>query len=194
MAPPSAAAAAPMDLSKVGSPSRKPTDEKKSKKEIEEFMKKAEMAEAKGDEAMLMAMRDFPLYMATDDMKGMFEGTMVSKEQFVAMMKQMENMPKDIKMTHKPTISVLSDSLANVVDDFTMTMGKMKVSGRNAALLVKVDGNWKWKSMVEAGWGGMMPEATKAGAVAAPAMAPAPAKSTASAAPAPATAPPAPKK
>ena len=60
-------------------------------------------------------------------------------------------------MTHKPTITVLSDSLANVVDDFTMTMGKQKITGKNASLLVKRDGQWKWKSMVEAGYGGMEP-------------------------------------
>ena len=96
-----------------------------------------------------------------------------------------ENMPKDSKMTHKPTITVLSDSLANVVlDDFTMTIGKQKMSGRNAGLLVKRDGQWKWKVMVEAGWGGMKQPA----AAPAPAKAPEPAK-----APAPAPAP-APKK
>lgn len=49
----------------------------------------------------------------------------------------------------------LSDSLVNVVDDFTMTMNKQKISGRNAGLLVKRDGKWMWKTMVEAGWGGM---------------------------------------
>jgi hypothetical protein len=64
-------------------------------------------------------------------------------------------MPKDMKMTHKPTISVLSDSLVNVVDEFTMTTGKHTITGRNTSLLVKRDGQWKWKAMAEAGYGGM---------------------------------------
>jgi hypothetical protein len=34
-------------------------------------------------------------------------------------------------------------------------MGKQKLSGRNSSLLVKTGGQWKRKSMVEAGWGGM---------------------------------------
>jgi hypothetical protein len=64
-------------------------------------------------------------------------------------------MPKDLKMTHKPTITVLSDSLVMATDNFTMTLGKQKVTGQNATLLVKRDGQWKWKVMAEAGYGGM---------------------------------------
>ena len=155
---PMAAAAAPapmMDITKMGAASRKPTDEKKAKKEIEEFMKRAEAVEEKSDQVAKLALFDFPVYMATDDMKGMTSGMPVSKDEFIAMMKPMEGMMKDVKTTHKPTITVLSDSLAMMVDDFTMAQGKTKVSARNASLLVKVGGEWKWKSMVEAGWGGM---------------------------------------
>jgi hypothetical protein len=64
-----------------------------------------------------------------------------------------EQMPADIQVTHKPTITVLSDSLATYTDDFTITTGGKKYSGRNAGLLVKRDGQWKWKTMYEAGWG-----------------------------------------
>ena len=53
------------------------------------------------------------------------------------------------------TITVLSDSLANVTDEFVMSTGKQKFAGRNTALLVKRNGEWKWKSMAEAGWAGM---------------------------------------
>jgi hypothetical protein len=67
----------------------------------------------------------------------------------------METMPKDTKMTHKPTIKVLSDNIAIFTDDFTMTIGKQKLKGSNAGMLVKIGDQWKWKSMIEAGWGGM---------------------------------------
>jgi dihydrofolate reductase len=71
------------------------------------------------------------------------------------MMKPMwEGMPKDMKTKHKRTIVVLSDALANVVDDWQSTTGKTKISGRNASLVVKVSGEWKLKSVTEAGWGG----------------------------------------
>ena len=181
--PPAAGAA--MDWSKMGAPSRKPTDEKKTKKEIEAFMKTCEANEAKQDWDAELTMIDFPVYMATDDAKGTTEGRPVTKEQYVEMMKGMGEMPKDMKTTHKPTVTVLTDSLAMMVDDFTMTMGKNKLSGRNASLMVKVDGAWKRKMMVEGGWGGMTPPPAKTTASAAPAAGTPAAKSPASATAAP---------
>ncbi|MBE2248357.1 MAG: hypothetical protein IAE78_02335 [Myxococcus sp.] len=168
-----------MDMTKMGPAARKVTDEKKTKKELEAFFKAADEADKKGDFEAGVAAIDFPVYMATDDLKGVPEARAYSKDEYVAMMKpMMENMPKDVTTTHKRSITVLSDSLANVVDDWTMTMGKVKTTGKNATLVVKVGADWKLKTMVEAGWGGMS----------APAAAPAPAKTTA-AAPAPAAAP-----
>lgn len=147
-----------MDMSKMGPAARKVADEKKVKKEIDEFFKKAEEADKKGDLDGSTALIDFPVFMATDDLKGVTESKSYSKDEYVAMMKPMfENMPKDAVTTHKRVVALLSDSLANVVDDWTMTMGKVKVQGKSASLLVKVGADWKWKTMVEAGWGGMGP-------------------------------------
>lgn len=160
-APAAAPAAAPagppgMDMSKMGPWSRKPTDEKKIKKEIAEFFKAEEETAKKGDMEAMAARVDFPVYMATDDASGKTEAKAFGKDEYIAMMKPMvEHMPKDMKTTHKPTVKVLSDSLVMVTDDFTMTMGKNKMTGSNGALLVKVGDQWKWKMMVEAGWGGM---------------------------------------
>lgn len=155
-----------MDMSSMGPGARKPTNEKQTKKEVQEFFKRQEELAKKGDFEAIVATHDFPLYMATDDLKGVPEGREYSREEYVAMMKPMyESMPQDMKMTHKPTITVLSDSLVNVTDDFTMTMGKQKVTGKNAALLVKRDGEWKWKAMIEAGYGGMSaPQGASGGA------------------------------
>ncbi len=147
-----------MDLTKFGPGARKPTNEKQSKKEIEDFFKKVQELEKKGDMEGMFAVVDFPVFMVTDDLKGVPESKEYSREEYVAMMKPMfENMPKDMKMTHKPTIFMLSDSLATVIDDFTITQGKQKVTSRNMSLLVKRDGQWKWKVMAEAGYGGMSP-------------------------------------
>ena len=174
-----------MDMSKMGPWARKPTNERATKKEITAWFKAQEQLEKKGDMDGMLAAVDFPVYMVTDDAKGMTEASSTNKEQYVEMMKPFhENMPKDMKARHKQTITVLSDNLAMVTDDFSMTHGKMKMAGRNAGLLVKKDGKWMWKMMVEAGWGGM--------GEAKPEMKgemmkkePAPAKKAASAAPAP---------
>jgi len=166
-----------MDMSKVGPWSRKPANEKAVKKEIDDFFKAQIAAEAKGDMNAMVDHVDFPVYMVTDDSKGEIEAKAWDKDAYIAMMKPFyENMPKDAKTTHKQSITVLSDSLAAVSDDFVMTAGKQKLTGRNAGLLVKVAGTWKWKDMAEAGWAGMAPPKAPAAPEAAAPAAPAPKK------------------
>jgi hypothetical protein len=156
-----AAPAAGADMMATHGPwTRKVKDEKAVKKEIDEFFKKNEEAEKKGDMETMLSSINFPVWMATDDAKGELEAKAFTKDQYVAMMKpMMENMPKDMKTTHKSTVTVLSDALVQVSDDFTMTSGKNKMAGRNGGLIAKVGGQWKWQMMVEAGWGGMAPPA-----------------------------------
>jgi hypothetical protein len=144
------------DMSKMGPWSRKPTDEGKTKKDIQAFLKSSEETMKKGDFNAALAEIDFPVYMATDDSKGMTKAKEYSREQYTAMMKPMyENMPKDHQASHKHNITVLSDNLAMVVDDYTMSHNKQKFTGKSACLLVKKDNQWKYKTMTEAGWGDM---------------------------------------
>jgi len=107
----------------------------------------------------MISMTDFPVYMVTDQSNNEPKAEAFNHDDYISVMKPMfENVPKDMKVTHKPTITVLSDSLANVVDEVTMTVGNKKVVRRNTGLLVKRDGQWKWKVMAEAGWGGTGPQ------------------------------------
>ncbi len=146
------AAAHGMDLSQMGPWTRKVKDEGAVKKEITAFFKQDAEIAKKGDFEASLGMIDFPVFMATDSAKAGPETRQYTREQYVAMMKPMY---QPTEMTHKPTVSVLSDTLVNVVNDWSMKMGKEKVSGRNMGLLVKRDGKWMWKVMAEAGWGGM---------------------------------------
>lgn len=177
-APAPAPAAAGPDMSKMGPMARKPTAEAKTKKEIEAFIKAEDAMFAKKDWDALANRVDYPVYMITDSMNGTASSRPMDRAGYVAEMKPFwEGMPPGSATKHKLTISVLSDSLANVVDDYEMTMGKQKMKGRNAITVVRVGADWKYKTMTEAGWGDM-------GAPPAAAPAPAPA-----AAPAPAPAP-----
>ncbi|WP_375773237.1 hypothetical protein NR798_20950 [Archangium gephyra] len=145
-----------MDMSKMGPWTRKPTNEAKTKKEIEAFFKEEEALMKKRDFEGGLARIDFPIFMATDDSKGVPKTETYDRQQYTNMMKPMyEQSPADMKMNHKPTITVLSDSLATVTDDYTLTTGGKTYTGRNSGLLVKRDGQWKWKTMYEAGWGDM---------------------------------------
>src|SRR5262249_1521473 len=117
------------DMSKMGPATRKPTNEAATKKEIAAFFKENEDLEKQGDLAGAVARVDFPVFMTTDDAKGVPESQAMTKEQYTAIMKPVyEHMPKDMKVTHQPTVTVLSDSLVTFTDEFTMTMGKQKIT------------------------------------------------------------------
>lgn len=174
--PPSTGSAPPppsagmMDPSKMGPMARKPTNEAQAKKEIEAFIKAEDALLAAKNWDGLLARIDFPIFMVTDTLAGVPSTQSSTREAYLAEMKPFwEQMPPTSSTRHKLTVSVLSDSLANVVDDYEMTMGKTKMKGRNASLLVKVNGQWKYKTMTEAGWGDM----SGSGSAAAPAAAPA---------------------
>ncbi|HEY3452595.1 MAG TPA: hypothetical protein VGK67_39995 [Myxococcales bacterium] len=156
-AAPAATPAAPgMDMSKVGPASRKPKDEKVVKKDIDAFLKAQEDIAKKHDQEGMLAAIDFPVYMISDDAKGVVEAKAYTKDEYVAMMKPFqESMPKDMQVTHKYTVTILSDAIAQVMDDATMTVGKQKSGGKSSSVIVKKDGKWMWKTMVEAGWAGM---------------------------------------
>jgi hypothetical protein len=185
-APAATGATAQMDMSKMGPWTRKPTNEGQVKKELQEWFKKDSETMAKADFNAMVESMAFPLYMLTDDSKGAVYGKAYTREDYVAMMKPMfENSPKDSKITHKPNITVLSDNLAVVIDEFTMTMGKEKMSGKNASVMAKIDGVWKAKTAVEAGWGEMakqdqvQPQKATDAKPASPANSPTPANTTA---------------
>lgn len=150
----------PMDMTQMGPWTRKPTNEAKTRKEIEAFFKEEEALMKKGDLTAAIARVDFPFFGVTDDRNGIPKTDIYDRQKYEEMMKSMlAQMPKDMEITRNTKITVLSDSLAMFTCDFTTTMGKEKLSGRNAGVMVKRDGQWKWKAMFEAGWGDYPSEA-----------------------------------
>jgi hypothetical protein len=79
----------------------------------------------------------------------------MTQEQWAATMKPYYDhpMPKELKMTMKPTITLLTDSLAQVTNDCTMTMGKVKKTFKTSTLVIKKGGRWLFKMGAEGGWG-----------------------------------------
>ena len=144
-----------MDMTKVGPMSRKVT--KEDKKGVDELYKTSEEAWKKGDVAALADLCDFPVIMLSDDSKGEVKHFPATREQWTAMMQQFANMPKDMKMKMKHTAHFLSDDLAVVIEETSMTMGKMKGSWKGMSVITLKDGKWKYKEMAEAGWGDMKP-------------------------------------
>jgi uncharacterized protein (TIGR02246 family) len=151
---PAAAADDPM----AGWTPPKVKNEAKDKKEIMAVFKAMEDAGRKGDLEAAAALVDFPVMMMTDDSKGQGMGAAWTREQWVEAMRPFYDKPmKDMKITHQPTVFLLSDSLASVDDVCTMRMGGKTVVSRNSTFLVRAsDGQWKVKAMAEGGWGDMM--------------------------------------
>jgi hypothetical protein len=58
-------------------------------------------------------------------------------------------------MKQKPTIFLVTDSLATVNVEWSMKMGGKTTSGRNSLLVIRKGGEWKVKAMMEGGWGDM---------------------------------------
>lgn len=143
-----------MDMSQMGPWTRKPKNEGQTRKEAQNWFKEQEQLEKKGDFQSMLSAIDFPVFMATDNQKGETQGRMYTRDEYAKLMQPFyENMPKDTQTKHKPTFTALSDSMVSFVDDYTMTVGKQKYSGRSTGLLVKRDGKWMWKVMAEPGWG-----------------------------------------
>jgi hypothetical protein len=119
-------------------------------------------AAKKGDLAAAAALVDFPVLMITDDAKGQASAVEWSKEQWTQVMEPFYKQPMPGKVTHKPLVFLASDSLATLNDVVTMTVGKKSMTSRNTTILVRRDGKWRIKAMMEGGWGDMMASSPQA--------------------------------
>jgi hypothetical protein len=130
-------------------------NEKADRQEIHQLFKKMEQASRKGDLAAATALMDFPVLMVTDDKRGEARSASWDQGEWEKQMGPFYAQPMHGAVTHAPNVFLVTDSLAVVGDQWTMTLGGKKVSGRNATVLVRKDGEWKAKAMIEGGWGDM---------------------------------------
>jgi hypothetical protein len=141
-----------MDMTKMGPMTRLP--KAMDTKGVDALYAACEEAHKKGDVNMAAEHMDFPLFMSTDDANGMYSSMTMDKATWVKEMTPwFTSMPKDMKVSMKHKISWHSDTLATVIEENTMTMGKTKGTWTSASMVVKKDGKWMFKSMTEAGWG-----------------------------------------
>jgi uncharacterized protein (TIGR02246 family) len=149
-------AAAPTDDPMAGWVPPKLENPAKDRKEIQALFQAMEAASKRGDIEAAAALVDFPVLMATDDAKGEGMAESWSREEWMEVMRPFYAKPMtDVKVTHKPNIFLLSDSLAAVDDVATVKAGARTMTMRNTTLLVRRDGKWLVKMMAEPGWGDM---------------------------------------
>lgn len=156
--------APPPDDPMMGWSPKKVSREAQDRKEIAALIQAMDDAGRKGDLAAAAALVDFPVLMVTDDAKGQASSVAWSKEQWTQVMEPFYKQPMQGKVSHKPLVFLASDSLATLNDTVTMAMGKKSMTSRNTTLLVRRDGKWLVKAMMEGGWGDMMSASPAQGA------------------------------
>lgn len=130
------------------------TDEKQEKKDIEALLEEMHAAYRNGDRAAAAARIQFPILMITDDWKGEVLARSWDRGTWMLAMAPLFDHPAhEMQREHQHNIFVMSDSLASVQDEQSVTIGKKKVTIRSSSILVKKDRGWFVQATVEGGWG-----------------------------------------
>ncbi len=149
------------DMTKMGPWSRPVTDP--DTKGVDAYFAAMEAAMDKGDLEAAANLVDFPVLMVTDDAHGKALHAEVDRAHWTQMMAPFANMSpegkKHMTMTAKNRPEFLSNDLAFVISDITVTMAGKQHSNKSVTMLTRVGGAWKAKMMAEAGWGDMDPNA-----------------------------------
>jgi hypothetical protein len=95
----------------------------------------------------------FPLNEVTDDGRGNAHAEQFSREGFVAQMADVMGGGGDVTMETTRTPHFLSAGLVFVITEGTMTYDGQSQPIRYGDLLLKVDGQWRFQTMVQGGWG-----------------------------------------
>ena len=95
----------------------------------------------------------FPLNEVTDDGQGNAHAEQFGREGFVAQMADVMGGGGDVTMKTTRTPHFLSAGLVFVVTEGTMTYGGQSQPIRYGDLLLKVDAQWRFQTMVQGGWG-----------------------------------------
>ena len=143
------------DMKNMGPMTRQPKKAQQDQTEIKKFYKDWDANWRKGDLNAAADMVDFPVMMLTDSSKGEFKMEQWTRDQWIGVMKPFMDpaQMKNVQWTSKQTCFLMSDDLASCEIATTMQMGKVKGKMNSHNILIRRDGKWKAKEMMEAGWG-----------------------------------------
>ena len=122
---------------------------------IEALFVAAADAWRKEDMQTLMTLYDLPIYAGTDNAAGAYQAAECDDEQLRAILTAtMQAEPTDVSRTERRIPHFLSDSVAMVLVETSVTRnGDALGSYTSAILVIKTGGLWRFKSGVEAGHG-----------------------------------------
>lgn len=129
-------------------------------KELSEWFAKYESHVLKNELDNMADMAVFPLVVITDDPKG----NCVSQAWDTTTFKQAMDLNAQgvdlstVKIENERNPIFLSQNLAVVITDTVTTIAGKPEQSRYADIMVKADGQWKYKSMIQSNWGDMLKE------------------------------------
>ncbi|HQY94307.1 nuclear transport factor 2 family protein [Caldilinea sp.] len=127
------------------------------KRSIDAWFAEYDAHSQQGDVEGMAEMAMFPLHVITDDGAGNGYTENWTRAQFVqTMTAAMQDTPPDLDMQMTRTPFFLTGNLVAVITDAVVTGGGQVYAMRYADILVKVDGQWKFQTMVQGGWGDML--------------------------------------
>ncbi|WBB81803.1 DUF4440 domain-containing protein [Micromonospora sp. WMMD882] len=109
---------------------------------------------AAGDVAGTASLALFPLNTVTDDAAGQGSARQLDRDEYLAMMGGVLGGAEDLQMDSTRTPYLLTPSLAVVFTEAEFTIDGQPQRVRYADVLVKVDGEWRFQTMIQGGWGG----------------------------------------
>lgn len=127
------------------------------KRSIDEWFAAYDALTQSGDVEGMAGMALFPIHVVTETSDGNGYAEDWSREMFIQIMREaMQGTPKDMRMKAIRTPFFLSPDMAVVITDAEITIETHAQSMRYADILVKVDGQWKFQTMAQSGWGDML--------------------------------------
>ena len=127
-------------------------------KSLMEWFAKYQSHVLKNELDEMAAMAVFPLVVVTDDS----DGNYVSQDWDIATFKQAMDLTSQgvdlasITIENNRNPIFLGENLAVVITDAVTTISGQSNQSRYADIMVKQDGEWKYKSMIQSGWGDML--------------------------------------
>lgn len=94
----------------------------------------------------------FPLNSVTDDESGNGSAEISDRDEYVRQMREVLDGTADVSMESTRTPHFLNENLVFVVTDGTITANGDTHTVRYGDLLVKVEGDWRFQTMVQGGW------------------------------------------
>ncbi|RKN49640.1 nuclear transport factor 2 family protein [Micromonospora endolithica] len=122
---------------------------------MDEWFRRYDALAEAGDVAGTADLAMFPLNTVTDDGAGQGSARQLDRAAYLEMMGGvLAGGGGDLTMESRRTPYFLTGSLVVVFTDAEFTVDGAKQRVRYADLLVKSDGQWRFQTMVQGGWGG----------------------------------------